>query len=63
MENDRNFRAVLSSMVLELKSSVFVQKTDFRILKIYVFSEITFFQEKKAPAAKLSHKQSKFSKK
>ena len=25
-----------------------------------VFSEMTFFQEKKAPAAKLSHKQSKF---
>ena len=52
-------------MVLRLKSNAFVRKTDFFVKnvsqKYEFFPEMTFFPEKKAPAAKLSHKQSKFS--
>ena len=52
-------------MVLRLKSNVFVRKINFFVKNVFqkyeFFPEMTFFHEKKTPAAKLSHQQSKFS--
>ena len=57
MENDRNLRAVLFSMV----SPHFGQIMFFQ--KYVFFFRNNVFLRKKAPAAKLSHKQNKFSRK